>query len=199
MSGVGTPTCTRVPGQVARHEGLLHHGGVPDRLDADVGPVAAGERPDRLHRVGRRRRRPCAWRRSDVASSSFFGSRSTAMTVAAPASFDPATAAHPTPPQPKTATESPRPTSPGEHGRPEARHHAAAEQAHRLGPGRGVDLGALARRRPASCRRRRRCRARGRAACRRPASSSAWRCGWRSSTRAGPAGTTGTRRTRPAS
>ena len=34
------------------------------------------------------------------------------MMTAAPASFDPATAAHPTPPQPKTATESPRPTCP---------------------------------------------------------------------------------------
>ncbi len=34
------------------------------------------------------------------------------MMVAAPASLDPATAAHPTPPQPKTATESPGPTCP---------------------------------------------------------------------------------------
>ncbi len=34
------------------------------------------------------------------------------MMVAAPASFAPAMAAHPTPPQPKTATESPRPTCP---------------------------------------------------------------------------------------
>ena len=34
------------------------------------------------------------------------------MMTAAPASFDPATAAHPTPPQPKTATESPSPTLP---------------------------------------------------------------------------------------
>ena len=34
------------------------------------------------------------------------------MMVAAPASLDPATAAHPTPPQPKTATESPTPTCP---------------------------------------------------------------------------------------
>ncbi len=34
------------------------------------------------------------------------------MMMAAPASFDPATAAHPTPPQPKTATLSPRPTPP---------------------------------------------------------------------------------------
>ena len=47
-----------------------------------------------------------------VASSSFPGSRSTAMMTAAPASLDPATAAHPTPPQPKTATESPGPTWP---------------------------------------------------------------------------------------
>ena len=34
------------------------------------------------------------------------------MTTAAPANFAPAMAAHPTPPQPKTATESPRPTLP---------------------------------------------------------------------------------------
>ena len=34
------------------------------------------------------------------------------MMTAAPASFAPAMAAHPTPPQPKTATESPRPTPP---------------------------------------------------------------------------------------
>ena len=68
------------------------------------------------------------------------------MMVAAPASFDPATAAHPTPPQPKTATESPSPTCPVNMAAPEPRHHAAAEQAHRLGPRRRVDLGALSRR-----------------------------------------------------
>ena len=49
---------------------------------------------------------------NSLAHSSFLGSRSTAMIVAAPASAAPAMAASPTPPQPKTATESPRPTSP---------------------------------------------------------------------------------------
>ena len=65
------------------------------------------------------------------------------MTVAAPASFEPAMAAHPTPPQPKTATESPRADLAGVHGRAEPGHDAAAEQPDRLRPGGGVDLGAL--------------------------------------------------------
>ena len=47
-----------------------------------------------------------------LASSSLPGSRSTAMITEAPASRAPATAAHPTPPQPKTATESPGSTPP---------------------------------------------------------------------------------------
>src|SRR5665811_875123 len=46
------------------------------------------------------------------ARSSFPPSRSTAITMVAPASPAPAMAAQPTPPHPKTATESPRPTSP---------------------------------------------------------------------------------------
>ncbi len=46
------------------------------------------------------------------AVSSLRSSMSTAMIFAAPASRDPATAASPTPPQPMTATESPRPTWP---------------------------------------------------------------------------------------
>src|SRR4051812_44389480 len=46
------------------------------------------------------------------AHSSFRSSTSTATIVVAPASFEPAIAASPTPPQPKTATESPRETPP---------------------------------------------------------------------------------------
>src|SRR3954466_9775106 len=46
------------------------------------------------------------------AHSSFRSSMSTAMIVVAPASFAPALAASPTPPQPKTATVSPRLTAP---------------------------------------------------------------------------------------
>ena len=47
-----------------------------------------------------------------LASSSFRSSMSTATIVCAPASSAPAMAASPTPPQPNTATESPRPTLP---------------------------------------------------------------------------------------
>ena len=46
------------------------------------------------------------------AMSSFRSSMSTAMIVCAPARREPAMAASPTPPQPNTATESPRPTPP---------------------------------------------------------------------------------------
>ena len=49
---------------------------------------------------------------SERASSTLRGSISTAMIVVAPASFAPWIAAIPTPPQPITATESPRPTFP---------------------------------------------------------------------------------------
>ena len=49
---------------------------------------------------------------SSVALASFRSSMSTAMILAAPASRAPAIAAAPTPPQPITATESPRVTLP---------------------------------------------------------------------------------------
>ena len=54
------------------------------------------------------------------------------MIVVAPASRAPAMAASPTPPQPNTATESPRPTSPVSIAAPRPGHHAAAEQAGHL-------------------------------------------------------------------
>src|SRR6185436_3967324 len=49
---------------------------------------------------------------NSLAHSSLRSSMSTATIVWAPASLAPAIAASPTPPQPKTATESPRPTLP---------------------------------------------------------------------------------------
>ncbi len=52
IDGSGTPTCTTVPGEVARVERLLEHLGAADRLDTHVGTVAVGERADRLDRVG---------------------------------------------------------------------------------------------------------------------------------------------------
>jgi hypothetical protein len=56
----------------------------------------------------------------------------------------PAIAASPTPPQPNTATLSPRPTLPVFMAAPEAGHHAAAEEAGGRRGRRRVDLGALA-------------------------------------------------------
>src|SRR5215469_10688220 len=76
------------------------------------------------------------------AHSSFRGSTSTAMIVCAPARCAPSTAASPTPPQPMTATESPRVTAPVLIAAPG--HHTAAQQACDLRRDRRVDLGALA-------------------------------------------------------
>ena len=101
-------------------------------------------------------------------------------------------AASPTPPQPNTATRVAAADLAGEHRRAEAGHHAAAEQPGDLrlrrrrstlralagGDERLLGEGADAERR------RQRLRRRG--------SSSAWRCTSRSSTRAGPGGTSGT-------
>ena len=53
-------------------------------------------------------------------------------------------AASPTPPQPMTATVSPRPTPPVLTAAPMPGHHPAAEQPRRLGPRRRVDLRRLA-------------------------------------------------------
>ena len=61
----------------------------------------------------------------------------------------------------------------GVDGRTESGHHPAAQQPGHRGIGGWVDLGALAARAPASCRRTRRCPAPGSARCRRSASSSA--------------------------
>ena len=116
MSGVGHADLHQGPGQVAGEEGLLHHLGMPDGLDADVGAVAAGERPDRLDRVARRgvdgvggaeRRGQLELARVEVDGDD----RGRAGELRAPAM-----AAHPTPPQPKTATVSPEADLAGEHG-----------------------------------------------------------------------------------
>ena len=61
----------------------------------------------------------------------------------APARRAPAMAASPTPPQPNTATESPRVDLAGEQRGAEAGHDPAAEEARGLGLGPGVDLGGL--------------------------------------------------------
>ena len=68
---------------------------------------------------------------------------STAMIVAAPASREPAMAAAPTPPQPITATESPRPTFAGVDRRAQSGHHPAAQQPGDRRLGGRIDLGAL--------------------------------------------------------
>ena len=50
------PDLDERPGEIPGEERLLHHLRVADRLDADVGAVAAGEGPDRLDGVCVRRR-----------------------------------------------------------------------------------------------------------------------------------------------
>ena len=67
------------------------------------------------------------------AHSSLRSSTSIAMTVRAPAIEAPRIAASPTPPQPITATVSPRRTAAGVERGAEPGHHAAAEQAGDLG------------------------------------------------------------------
>ena len=63
-----------------------------------------------------------------LAHSSFRSSVSTAMIVVAPASAAPAIAASPTPPQPMTATDSPRCDLAGVDRRARAGHDAAADE-----------------------------------------------------------------------
>ena len=52
MSGVGTPTRTTRAGEVAGVERLLEDRRVADGVDGDVHAEPAGERLDRLDRVG---------------------------------------------------------------------------------------------------------------------------------------------------
>ena len=80
---------------------------------------------------------------NSLAHASLRSSMSTAMIVDAPASRAPAMAASPTPPQPNTATVSPRRDAAGVDGGADAGHHAAAEQPGGRGRRRGVDLRAL--------------------------------------------------------
>ena len=75
-----------------------------------------------------------------LAHASFWSSMSTAMIVAAPASSAPTIAAFPTPPQPMTATESPRPTSPVLMAAPMTGHHSTTEQAGSCGLAAGSTL-----------------------------------------------------------
>ena len=112
---------------------------------------------------------------SSVAVASFRSSMSTAMILVAPASRAPAIAAAPTPPQPITATESPRLDVAGVDRRAEAGHHAAAEQAGDLGGGGRVDLGALTGGDQGLLDERADPQRRVTARCRPPGSSSGWR------------------------
>ena len=141
--GRGDADLHQGPGQVARHEGLLHHRRVPHRLDADVGPVATREGADRLDRVGRagvdgvrRAERRGGLELSRVEVDGDDGGRTGQLRPGDGGAPDSAAA--------EDRHRVAQPHLSGEHGRPEARHDAAAEQAHRLGPRRGVDLGALA-------------------------------------------------------
>ena len=107
-------------------------------------------------------------------------------------------AASPTPPQPNTATVSPRLHLAGVHGGAEAGHDAAAESPAASGRAAGSTLARLARGHEGLLGEGADAQRRATAACRRGVIF----CGgverWRSSTRAGPGGTSGTRRTRPA-
>src|SRR5580704_579446 len=111
MSGVGTPTCTSVPARSRARKACSMTLGFPTasmQTSAPLPPVSP-----LIASTGSVVPASTVWvAPNSVASSSFRGSLSTAMMTAAPASLDPATAAHPTPPQPKTATESPGPTWP---------------------------------------------------------------------------------------
>ena len=200
MSGVGHPDEHDGAGEVAGVERLLVGLGPPDRLDHDVGAEAAGEladapRPRRRSRAvdgvgGAEAARPGELPVVDVDGDDRGG---------AGQPREPAIAALPTPPQPITATLSPRPTPPvltaaprpaitpqpsrpaarGRRGRVDLGALAGGDQ-RLLGEGADAEGGLTAR-------------------CRRPGSSSGWRCGWRSSTRACPCGRPGTGRTPPAS
>ena len=111
MSGVGTPTCTTVPARSRAKNACSSTFGLPTAsmtTSAPRPPVAS-----RTPSTGSPADASTVWVAPKcVAISSFFGSRSTATIVVAPASLAPRIAASPTPPQPNTATESPRPTSP---------------------------------------------------------------------------------------
>ena len=145
MSGVGTPTWTKVPARSRAMNACSITAGWPTasmQTSAPLPPVRA-----RIASTGSPAPASTVCvAPKEVASWSFPGSRSTPMMVAAPASFDPATAAHPTPPQPKTATESPSPTWPVNMAAPSPAMTPQPEQSHGLGPRRRIDLRALARR-----------------------------------------------------
>ena len=108
LAGVGTPTRTTVPAR-SRHQMACLSVSTADGLDGGVDAVYAGQLLDPRDRVpllgvdrvgGAERRGPLELLGVDVH----------AMIVVAPASFAPVMAALPTPPQPITAIESPRPT-----------------------------------------------------------------------------------------
>ena len=117
--------------------------------------------------------------------------RRRAMIVAAPARRAPAIAASPTPPQPNTATESPRATSPVFIAAPSPAITPQPSRPAAVGRRLRVDLRALAGGDERLLGERADAERRATARCRRRASSSGWRCGWRSSTTAGRGGRPG--------
>ena len=181
MVGFGTPTSTTVPARSRASKACWKTAGWPTASMATSTPkppvssliAATGSVSPEL---------TVCVAPMPSAHSSLRSSMSTAMIFAAPASSAPAMAASPTPPQPNTATVSPRPHAAGVDRRADAGHDAAAQQAGGGRRGGRVDLGALPGVDQRLLGERADAQRRGRARCRRPASSSARRCGCRSST-----------------
>ena len=111
MSGRGTPTSTTVPARSRASNAWRYTRGLPTASMHTSAPLplvtllmySTGSVLDAFT--------VCVAPNS-LAHSSLRSSRSTATIVCAPANFAPAMAALPTPPQPNTATESPRVTPP---------------------------------------------------------------------------------------
>ena len=138
------PDLHQGPGQVARHEGLLEDRRVPDGLDAHIGAVAARRGLDRLHRValpGVDRvcgaERPGQLELARVEVDSDDGGR--------PGQLRPGDGGTPHTAATEDRHRVAHPDVPGEHRGTETGHHAAPQEAGRLGPCRWVDLGALSR------------------------------------------------------
>ena len=131
------------PRQVTGQEGLFHDLRVTDCLDADVGAVPPGQRPDGLDRVGAARvdgvrgaERGGLLEFARIEVDADDGGRPGELRPGDGGTPDAAAAEH--------GHGVAEPDLSGEHGRPEPRHDAAPEQPHRLGSRCGVDLGALA-------------------------------------------------------
>src|SRR5215207_7169904 len=109
--GFGTPTSTTVPARSRASKACLYTAGSPIASMHTSAPLPSVT--DLMYSTGSCLPALTVWVAPNcLAHSSFWSSRSTAMIFDAPARYDPAIAASPTPPQPNTATESPRPTLP---------------------------------------------------------------------------------------